>query len=319
MALSGSSTRVRRRRILAGVLFAVVAITSFALGAAVVAARNDPVHPRRHAVASAPSTVQVNCPSAALSGTLPAVVTLPAGYRPGSTRYPVVYFLHGLPASPGAYLTYSYIASSLAQTGRKAIVVQPQGARSNDADREYLDWDAGEDWPRAISHDLVNCIDFSFRTVRRRTARALIGLSAGGYGAMNIGLRALSVFGAVESWSGYFAATNPAGTQVLNLGSAKANSNATVPSGTGLKSTVASWPTLIAFYVGAQDGRFLNMNRQFDAALTKSGVTHTFRVYQGGHSGALWQAQAPNWLAMAYDALGAEAKGRPVPTTALVR
>ena len=207
----------------------------------------------------------------------------------------------------------------IARPAREAIVVQPQGARSNDADREYLDWDAGEDWPQAISHDLVNCIDFSFRTMRRRTARALIGLSAGGYGAMNIGLRSLSVFGAVESWSGYFTATNPAGTQVLNLGSAKANSDATVPSGTGLKSSIQSRPTLIAFYVGAQDSRFLNMNRAFDAALTKSGVTHTFRVYPGGHSGALWQSHAPNWLAMALDALGAEARGRPVPAAALVR
>ena len=300
-------------------MFAIVAITSFGLGAAVVAARNDPAHPRRHAVASAPTTVQVNCPSTALSGTLPTAVTLPAGYQSGSARYPVVYFLHGLPAGPSAYLTYSYVAASLAQTGRQAIVVQPQGARSNDADREYLDWDAKENWPQAISHDLVNCIDFSFRTTRRRTARALIGVSAGGYGAMNIGLRTLSVFGAVESWSGYFTATNPAGTQVLNLGSAKANSDATVPSGTGLRATVKSWPTLIAFYVGAQDSRFLTMNRSFDAALTKSGVSHTFRVYPGGHSGALWQSQAPNWLAMALDALGAEARKRPVPPAALVR
>ena len=82
------------------------------------------------------------------------------------------------------------------------------------------------------------------------------------------------------------------------------------PPAVRLHREVANWPTLIAFYVGAQDGRFLNMNKLYDAELTKAGVAHTFRIYPGGHSGALWQSQAPTWLAMAFDALGAEAKLR---------
>lgn len=310
MAKTKHSQVVRRRRIVVAVVFLIVATASFAGGAAVVTARTgiDRAQPR-HAVASAAVTVQFSCPSSALSGTLPALVSLPAGYRSSSARYPVVYFLHGLPASRTAYLSDSFVASSLAHTGRRAIVVQPQGARSDNADREYLDWDAGENWPQAISHDLVSCIDGRFRTVRSRFGRALLGLSAGGYGAFNIGLRALSTFGAVESWSGYFAATNPAGTTILNLGSARANDDAVVPSGGGLRRAVGNWPTLIGFYVGAQDTRFLNMNKLYDAELTNAGVTHSFRIYPGGHSGSLWQSHAPRWLAMALDALGAEAKG----------
>ncbi|MEO8967364.1 MAG: alpha/beta hydrolase-fold protein [Solirubrobacteraceae bacterium] len=303
---------MRRRRTLVAVVFAMVAIGAFAGGAAIVTARTgtDRGHARR-AAGLASVTVQFSCPSAALSGTLPALVTLPAGYHSGSARYPVVYFLHGLPANRSAYLSYPFVASSLAQTRRRAIVVQPQGARSENSDREYLDWDAGENWPRAISHDLVNCVDARFRTVRSRFGRALIGLSAGGYGAFNIGLRALSTFGAVESWSGYFAATNPTGTTILNLGSTHANDDAVVPSGGSLRRMVGIWPTLIAFYVGAQDSRFLNMNKLYDAELTTAGVTHTFRIYPGGHSGTLWQSQAPTWLAMGFDALGAEAKLKP--------
>ncbi len=309
MALRKPGKLVNRRRTLVAVVFVMVAIASFAGGAAVVTARTgtDRVSPH-HAVTSASVTVQFSCPSAALSGALPALVTLPAGYRSSSGRYPVIYFLHGLPANRTAYLSDPFVASSLAQTRRRAIVVQPQGARSESADREYLDWDAGENWPQAISHDLVNCIDARFRTVRSRFGRALLGLSAGGYGAFNIGLRALSTFGAVESWSGYFAATNPAGTTILNLGSAHANDDAVVPNGGSLRRAVGNWPTLIAFYVGAQDGRFLDMNKLYDAELTKAGVSHTFRIYPGGHSGALWQSQAPAWLAMAFDALGTEAK-----------
>lgn len=52
------------------------------------------------------------------------------------------------------------------------------------------------------------------------------------------------------------------------------------------------------------------MNRLYDAQLNQSGVAHTFRVYPGGHTWALWQSQAPNWLALALAALGAEAKHR---------
>lgn len=310
MARRKHNKLVKRRRLIAAV-FALVAIASFAGGAAVVTAHTgtDQAQPRQ-AVTSAAETIQVSCRSAALSGTLPALVTLPAGYRSSSARYPVVYFLHGLPANRTSYLSDPFVASSLAQTGRRAIVVQPQGARSDNADREYLDWDAGENWPRAISQDLVNCMDGRFRTVRSRFGRALIGLSAGGYGAFNIGLRALSTFGAVESWSGYFAATNPAGTTILNLGSTRANGDAIVPSGSGLRRAVGSWPTLIGFYVGAQDTRFLNMNKLYDAQLTNAGVSHSFRIYPGGHSSTLWQAHASTWLAMAFDALGAEAKAK---------
>ena len=299
---------LRRRRIVAALLFAVVAGVSFAGGAAVVAASQA----SNTATIDDATTLNVNCPSPSLSGRLPALVSLPVGYGSTAPAYPVIYFLHGLPAGPSAYQANTFVAAELAGGGRRAIVVQPQGARSDNSDREYLNWDTGENWPQAIAHDLVTCIDKRFRTIPNRDGRALIGLSAGGYGAFNIGLRNLDTFGAVESWSGYFAATNPAGTQVLNLGSAQANSNATVPSGTNVTRWLKRWPTLLAFYVGAQDTRFLTMNQQYDAALTKSGAAHTFHVYPGGHSGTLWHTQAPAWLGMALDALTHEARTRAV-------
>ena len=140
------------------------------------------------------------------------------------------------PPSPSSYQQNAFVAAALASAGEKAIVVAPQGARDADSDREYLDWDAAEDWPQAISRDLPACIDARFHTIAGRYGRALVGLSAGGYGAMNIGLRNLDQFGAVQSWSGYFVATNPAGTKVLNLGSEQANAAARVPRGDAAQS-----------------------------------------------------------------------------------
>jgi len=250
----------------------------------------------------------VSCSSPALGGALPALVYLPAGYANTTERFRVIYFLHGLPAGPSSYKPNTFVANALVAGGQRAIVVTPQGARSPDSDREYLDWDASEDWPAAISHDLPNCIDKRFRTIRTRFGRALVGVSAGGFGAFNIGLRNLSTFGAVESWSGYFAATDPTGEHILRLGSAKADAGAQVPHGSSLKHELTTSPVYIAFYVGAADARFLNMNKQFDAALTRSGVPHVFQTYPGGHSSALWTAQAPAWLGAALEALWTEAK-----------
>lgn len=290
-------------------VFVIVGVV-FAGAAAVVVASN---RSHRSAGARSPAqTVAITCSSPSLGGTLPALVYLPAGYRSSSRRYRVIYFLHGLPAGPSSYMANSFVAAALAGSGRRAIVVAPQGARDRDDDREYLDWDAYEDWPSAISQDLTHCIDRRFRTVSTRFGRALVGLSAGGYGALNIGLRALREFGAVESWSGYTAATDPSGHHVLNLGSSKANAAARVPSGPGLRAEVTAWPSLIAFYVGAQDSRFVGMNRQLDASLTRNGIKHVFRIYPGGHSAALWHSQAPHWLGMALDALSAEANRRQV-------
>jgi enterochelin esterase-like enzyme len=294
---------VRRRRLLVTAVVAAVGLV-FATGAAVVVANRSGRRKRR----SPAQTVDISCSSPSLGGSLPALVYLPAGYRVGSTRYRVIYFLHGLPAGPSSYKENSFVAAALASSGRRAIVVAPQGARNQNSDREYLDWSPTEDWPAAISDDLTRCIDKRFRTDASRSGRALVGLSAGGYGAFNIGLRTLADFGAVESWSGYFVATDPTGYHVLNLGSARANAAARVPRGPGLRRETARWPSLIAFYIGRQDLRFLSMNQQFDGELTQNGIKHVFRTYAGGHSASLWHSQAPHWLGMALDALASEAK-----------
>jgi S-formylglutathione hydrolase FrmB len=296
---------LRQRQLLIVAVVAAVGLV-FASGAAVVVASRAAPRKRR----SAAQTLDITCRSPSLGGSLPAVVYLPSGYSSSSKRYRVIYFLHGLPAGPSSYKTNSFVAAALQSSGRRAIVVAPQGARNENSDREYLDWSPTENWPAAISHDLTRCIDQRFRTDASRSGRALIGLSAGGYGAFNIGLRTLDVFGAVESWSGYFVATDPSGYQVLKLGSAQDNAAARVPRGPRLRKELAAWPSLIAFYIGRQDSRFLQMNVQFDRQLTQNHIKHVFHTYTGGHSPSLWQSQAPYWLGMALDALAAESKRR---------
>ena len=292
--------QIRRRRLVALALPATLGVL-VSTGAAVLAQGRAGDGARVAAAPSPALTLSVRCDSPSLGGALPAMVYLPSGYRTSARRYPVIYFLHGLPAAPTSYEYNGFIAQALAGSRTPAIVVAPQGARTPSSDPEYLDA-AGQNWPKAISGDLVRCIDHRYRTIAGRRGRVLAGLSAGGYGAFNIGLRMISTFAALESWSGYFEATDPDGTKVLDLGSDVANAAARAPRDTGMKIWLARFPTYLAFYVGAQDTRFLEDNWSYDAALSASGIRHVFRVYPGGHTGALWRAEAASWLgnALAY-------------------
>jgi S-formylglutathione hydrolase FrmB len=242
--------------------------------------------------------------SKGLQGRLSFAVYLPPGYDTATTRYPVVYYLHGLPAGARAFTSFHYVVNALELAQRQAIVVAPQGAHDGDSDAEYLDWTAGREWETAIGLELPQVVDNRYRTLPRRSARAILGVSAGGYGATVIGLHHLDAFGAIESWSGYFHPTNPDGTAPLDLGSAWANAYASAHSLVPrLKADVATRRTFIGFYVGASDSRFEQENVRLDRELTEARVPHVFRIYPGGHDSSIWSAHAPAWLTLALDHL----------------
>jgi S-formylglutathione hydrolase FrmB len=232
--------------------------------------------------------------SVALEGRVHALVVLPAGYSDSRKRYPVVYFLHGLPAGSSAYRGSRWLASSLAHAG-PAILVMPQGARDSDTDPEYLNWGAGRDWETFVSSELPRTIDARFRTIRNRDGRALIGLSAGGFGAALVGLHNLGRFSVLESWSGYFHPTDPTGTQPLARG-ASTNVHTLVAT---LRADERRRPTFVGFYVGRGDARFRAENEQLDRELRAAGVPHLFAVYPGAHVTSLWQRHAVAWLRVA--------------------
>jgi S-formylglutathione hydrolase FrmB len=238
--------------------------------------------------------------SQALGGRLPFAVYLPPGYDPSSgRRYPVIYFLHGLPASPYAYRGIGFIASALDALHRPAIVVAPRGARDGDSDPEYLDWGPGRNWETAIATELPRYVDAHYRTIRSRLGRAVVGISAGGYGAVTLAFNHLDDFSVVESWSGYFKPTNPAGTSVLpHTPDQSAHSLIAT-----LRADQQRRPTFFAFYVGNGDTRFRAENVQLDRELRMAGVPHVFRIYPGAHEYSVWQAHARAWLELAFEHL----------------
>lgn len=236
--------------------------------------------------------------SSALHGRLPFAVYTPPGYTDSGKRYPVVYFLHGLPARPDAYRSrIAFLARHLEQIGAQAIAVVPQGARPGDVDPEYYDWGPGRDWETAISIELPRYIDTHYRTIADRRGRAIVGISAGGYGAAIIGLHHPEEYSVIESWSGYFVARNLRGDAALELGSDSRNVRGSAYAVvSALHDVFARLPTYLAFYVGSSDSLFYTPNHAFDEVLRLLAVPHVFAVYPGAHNDALWNAHADAWL-----------------------
>lgn len=145
---------------------------------------------------------------AVLQGTFPGaerpgLVYLPPGFDP-SRRYPVVYLLHGMPGSPSEYLDGAgFLAAAddgiAGGTLEPFLAVLPAAGPAGRYDGEW----AGP-WEHDLVDEIVPWVDAHLPTSPSAGDRVLAGLSAGGFGAVDIALRHPAVFGRAASWSGYF-------------------------------------------------------------------------------------------------------------------
>ncbi|HEX6680062.1 MAG TPA: alpha/beta hydrolase [Gaiellaceae bacterium] len=130
-----------------------------------------------------------------------SMIYVPPGYSP-SRRYPVVYLLPGMPGSPWSYvksLSLASVADTLIARGRTRpfVAVMPVAGPSGHYDGEW----AGP-WEDYLVRRVIPWVDAHLAVSRDR---AIAGLSAGGYGAVDIALRHPRLFRRVASWGGYFA------------------------------------------------------------------------------------------------------------------
>lgn len=143
-------------------------------------------------------------PDARAPGPLRAgYVYLPPGFD-RAKRYSVVYLLHGLPGDPNEYvgsLDIVAVADKLIASGaaRPFIAAMPAAGATAHYNGEW----AGP-WESYLVDGVVPWVDAHLPTVATSAGRTLAGLSAGGFGAVDIALRTPTLFGRVESWSGYF-------------------------------------------------------------------------------------------------------------------
>jgi enterochelin esterase-like enzyme len=230
----------------------------------------------------------------------PVDVYLPPGYASHPTdRYPVVYLLHGFPGVPSSYfktVRLGVVEDVLLAKHliRPVILVAPFGSTGVFTDKEWANGiHPHEGWETFVARDVVHAVDARYRTIAAGWARALVGLSEGGYGALNIGAHHPGEFHVLESWSGYEAADNIDSIFDRKVTALRANSPAlTFPKVAG-KLRVAS--TYVWFYSGTKDN-LLGQNRRFAAELKRLHLASHFYVVVGGHDWRVWRGQASRAL-----------------------
>jgi enterochelin esterase-like enzyme len=248
-------------------------------------------------VSSKGTAERIYVASPALGGrSQPVDVYLPPGYaRFPQQRYPVFYLLHGFPGRPGAFLEtvrMGVVEDVLVARRRlrPVILVMPFGSTGTFTDKEWVDGvRPGEGWATFVARDLVRAVDTRFRTIRRGDARAIGGLSEGGYGAIDIALHHPREFRVVESWSGYEQA-DPI-RSIFGHDRARLAANSPLLQIGQAAPALRTARTRFWFYSGSDD-RLIGQNRQFAAELRRHHLPYRFFVRRGGHNWALWRGNA---------------------------
>jgi enterochelin esterase-like enzyme len=134
-----------------------------------------------------------------------SAVYLPPGFDP-TRRYPVIYLLHGMRGAPSEFwdsLKIADVADTLIESASSPPFVAVMPVAGPLVDSDGGEW-AGV-WEDYLVRDVVPWVDAHLPTLPGAGNRALEGLCAGVYGAVDIGLRHPGLFGTLGSWEGYFA------------------------------------------------------------------------------------------------------------------
>jgi enterochelin esterase-like enzyme len=244
--------------------------------------------------------VSVKFYSRALRQTRAYWVYLPPGYDAGvatGKRFPVLYLLHGSPGFPMLFVNAGHIGVELDtliahHQVRPFLIVMPNGRNgSYRSDTEWANTRHGH--YESFVRDVVHAVDARWATVPDRGHRALAGDSEGAYGAINVALRNLRLFGTAEVWSGYFSQTATGPFKHASFASLWANSPVDyVPQ---LAHKLKRYPFHAFLYTGNRDKQRHKLGVFVDELRRAGGHAH-YAIYPGRHSWRLWRDQAPHML-----------------------
>lgn len=221
------------------------------------------------------------------------VVYLPPQYfTEPARRFPVVYLLHGSPGRPEDWF-YGGRADDfgrrLASLGKPAILVAPQMSNSWLDDSECVDGSSEQVETRFIHVD-IPAVDTAFRTTPDRDHRVFAGMSAGGFCALNLGLRHRDVVATLIDMSGDTSPSHAGGLGRLfglhtpDLAGVVASNSPAVYA----PRLSPSPPMRIWLDCGSGDRRIERELASFAANLPRRGFTVVNRLRSGGHTYRVW-------------------------------
>lgn len=221
------------------------------------------------------------------------IVYVPGAYAAlPTTSFPVVYFLHGSPGTAEGWMTGGDMESlldGLIAGGQLSPIIavfpDDQGAVSDDS--YWGNTPLGDTVETWFLNTLIPNIDTTYRTLGAQY-RGIAGLSAGGFGAVNLAIQNPGVFSWVASYSGVFT-----GPDRLFGALSAANSP---------QLTISALPAAERFPLflgqGAQDTEFGPQTTQFVSTVDGLGWTQPLKteVVPGPHSWEAWTAEAHDSL-----------------------
>jgi enterochelin esterase-like enzyme len=228
------------------------------------------------------------------------LVWLPPQYvtEPGR-RFPAVYLLHGSPGVPADFLHGGQVLASArreAASGHPAVLVIPRMSRGWLDDSECVDGrhTLAATW---LLHRVIPAVDAAVRTIPTRAGRTVAGNSAGGYCALNLGLRHRDIFSAVLDMSGYTQPTYTGGMSALYGADAARRAAQDDPS-RYVAHLAPGPPMRVRMDVGREDALPRREMLALVPRLRAHGVEVTYVEHPGAHTFWVWDpalAQGLGW------------------------
>ncbi|WP_239334698.1 esterase family protein [Frankia sp. CiP3] len=237
-------------------------------------------------------------------GATTALVYLPPQYFDRSQRrFPVLYLIHGSPGIPADWLRGGQAADAgdrVAVTGHPVIIVMPRMSHGWLDDPECVDG-IGERVETHLLRDVVPAVEATLRIEPGWTNRGIAGMSAGGYCALNLGLRNRFMFGSIIDMSGLTRPTHTGGLRPLfgagpqAPAAALANSPDLYIDGLGPGPRPQVW-----LDVGRHDRKVAGAMRHMHDLLDANGYLVQLHVRPGVHTFTVWRPalrDALSWFA----------------------
>ncbi len=197
--------------------------------------------------------------------------------------YATLYQLHGLSDDYSGWERRTSIERYVMDL--PLVVVMPDGGRG-----WYIDAAEGYAYESHIMKDTIGFVEKFFPVDKKRKARAIGGLSMGGYGAMKLALKFAGSFASVAAHSGALAhghdsdlTSGPEFKRIFGE-NPTGGPNDVFALAEKLKPSQAP---AIRFDCGTSDG-LVAANRRFHRHLARLGIKHTYREYPGAHTWAYW-------------------------------
>jgi S-formylglutathione hydrolase FrmB len=245
-------------------------------------------------------------------------ITFPNDYfTSGTTRYPVLYLLHGGAGGNSAQWTTGGGAEEQITDGQPLITVMPDGGKVG----WFTNWvnqaQGAQNWRDFHIDQLIPWIDANLRTIPAKAGRAIAGLSMGGFGAVRYAQDRPDLFAYVGSFSGAVDLGDSGTRSVVTEQAVQYGFNAYGPFGNPFWPFDGTWNALnplnraarlqgvgVALYAGAGsndadvlEGTMRASADRFHAALDAAGVPNFYWMYgrpggpwgcDGGHNFGCW-------------------------------